>query len=186
MREGLIAIANNEDVEDVLEEEPVDCIENETDDELEDGIGDETQMDGDGISYALYCLRHFINNFNDKFRNSQLKALAYRAGSQNRIRKFNSIMEEIGKINRKARQWLEQHAFDKWTLAHDSGKRYGLLTTNLLEIFNSVLKGGRCLPITSCVQLTFYRLVHYFDVRRPMGSNAQANGDMYTPHILAK
>ncbi|XP_076912229.1 uncharacterized protein LOC143570470 [Bidens hawaiensis] len=25
--------------------------------------------------------RHFINNFNDKFRNSQLKALAYRAGS---------------------------------------------------------------------------------------------------------
>ncbi|XP_035840398.1 uncharacterized protein LOC110914384 [Helianthus annuus] len=137
-------------------------------------------------SYCLYCLRHFINNFNDKFRNSQLKALAYRAGSQNRIRKFNSIMEEIGKINRKARQWLEQHAFDKWTLAHDSGKRYGLLTTNLLEIFNSVLKGGRCLPITSCVQLTFYRLVHYFDVRRPMGSNAQANGDMYTPHILAK
>ncbi|KAF5766726.1 hypothetical protein HanXRQr2_Chr15g0718831 [Helianthus annuus] len=52
MREGLIAIANNEDVEDVLEEEPVDCIENETDDELEDGIGDETQMDGDGISYG--------------------------------------------------------------------------------------------------------------------------------------
>ncbi|KAJ0474985.1 hypothetical protein HanRHA438_Chr15g0731161 [Helianthus annuus] len=48
-----IAIANNEDVEDVLEEEPVDCIENETDDELEDGIGDETQMDGDGISYGI-------------------------------------------------------------------------------------------------------------------------------------
>ncbi|KAJ0615348.1 putative transcription factor interactor and regulator CCHC(Zn) family [Helianthus annuus] len=95
-------------------------------------------------------------------------------------------MEEIGKINRKAREWLEQHAFDKWTLAHDGGKRYGLLTTNLSEIFNSVLKGARFLPITSCVQLTFYRLVHYFDVRRPMGSNAQANGDMYTPHILAK
>ncbi|KAJ0545089.1 putative MULE transposase domain-containing protein [Helianthus annuus] len=136
--------------------------------------------------FHRYCLRHFINNFNDKFRNSQLKALAYRAGSQNQIRKFNSIMEEIGKINRKAREWLEQHAFDKWTLAHDGGKRYGLLTTNLSEIFNSVLKGARFLPITSCVQLTFYRLVHYFDVRRPMGSNAQANGDMYTPHILAK
>ncbi|XP_035840400.1 uncharacterized protein LOC110914388 [Helianthus annuus] len=133
-----------------------------------------------------YCLMHFINNFNDKFRNSQLKALAYRAGSQNQIRKFNSIMEEIGKINRKARQWLEQHAFDKWTLAHDGRKRYGLLTTNLSEIFNSVLKVARFLPITSCVQLTFYRLVHYFDVRRPMGSNAQDNGDMYTPHILAK
>ncbi|XP_022014872.1 uncharacterized protein LOC110914385 [Helianthus annuus] len=138
------------------------------------------------VRATWYCLRHFINNFNDKFHNSQLKALAYRAGSQNQIRKFNSIMEEIGKINRKARQWLEQQAFDRWTFAHDGGKRYGLLITNLSEIFNSVLKGARFLPITSCVQLTFYRLVHYFDVRRPMGSNAQANGDMYTPHILAK
>jgi hypothetical protein len=95
-------------------------------------------------------------------------------------------MEEIGKINPQARQWLERHALDKWTLAHDGGKRYGLLTTNLSEIFNSVLKGARFLPITACVQLTFYRLVHYFDVRRPMGSSAQANGDVYTPHVVAK
>nr|KAJ0225671.1 hypothetical protein LSAT_V11C100032430 [Lactuca sativa] len=48
-------------------------------------------------SIHRYCLRHFVNNFNDKFRNSQLKVLAYRAGSQNQVRKFNSIMEEIGK-----------------------------------------------------------------------------------------
>ncbi|XP_076905073.1 uncharacterized protein LOC143560716 [Bidens hawaiensis] len=136
--------------------------------------------------FHRYCLRHFINNFNDKFRNSQLKALAYRAGSQNQIRKFNSIMEEIGKINPKARQWLKEYAPEKWTLAHDGGKRYGLLTINLSEIFNSVLKGARFLPITACVQLTFYRLVHYFDVRRPMGFSAQANGDMFTPHVLAK
>ncbi|XP_076955122.1 uncharacterized protein LOC143629848 [Bidens hawaiensis] len=112
--------------------------------------------------------------------------LAYRAGSQNQIRKFNSIMKEIGKINSNARQWLEAHAPERWTLAHDGGKRYGLLTTNLSEIFNSVLKGARFLPITACVQLTFYRLVHYFDVRRPMGSSAQANGDIYTLHVLAK
>ncbi|XP_076929124.1 uncharacterized protein LOC143593352 [Bidens hawaiensis] len=89
-------------------------------------------------------------------------------------------------INLQALQWLEDHALDKWTLAHDGGKRYGLLTTNLSEIFNSVLKGARFLPITSCVQLTFYRLVNYFEVRRPMGSSAQANGDVYTPHVAAK
>ncbi|XP_076892551.1 uncharacterized protein LOC143544312 [Bidens hawaiensis] len=131
-------------------------------------------------------LKHFINQFNDKFHNSQLKALAYRVGSQNQIRKFNSFMEEIGKINPKARQWLKEHGPKKWTLAHDGGKRYRLLTTNLSEIFNSVLKGTRFLPIAVCVQLTFYRLVHYFDVRHLMGFSAQANGDMYTPHVLAK
>nr|KAJ0213933.1 hypothetical protein LSAT_V11C400197080 [Lactuca sativa] len=136
--------------------------------------------------FHRYCLRHFINNFYEKFRNSELKGLAYRAGSQNQVRKFNSTMEEIGKLNPQARQWLESHPLDRWTLAHDGGRRYGLLTTNLSEIFNSVLKGARFLPITACVQLTFYRLVHYFEVRRPLGNSSRANGDAYTPHVLVK
>ncbi|CAH1440539.1 unnamed protein product [Lactuca virosa] len=95
-------------------------------------------------------------------------------------------MEEIGKLNPQARQWLESHPLDRWTLAHDGGRRYGLLTTNLSEIFNSVLKGARFLPITACVQLTFYRLVHYFEVRRPLENSSRANGDAYTPHVLVK
>ena len=89
-------------------------------------------------SFDRYCLRHFINNFNDKFHNKQLKTLAYRAGSQNQVRKFNSIMDEIGQINPQARQWLQRHAFDRWTLAHDGGRRYGLLTTNLSKKFNKM------------------------------------------------
>lgn len=137
-------------------------------------------------AFHRYCLRHFINNFNDKFRSAQLKALAYRAGSQNQVRKFNSIMEEIGNLNPKAREWLEGHPLSKWTLAHDGGKRYGMLTTNMSEIFNSVLKGARYLPITACVQLTFYRVVHYFNVRRSLGRVAQANGNLHTPHVAAK
>ncbi|CAH1429795.1 unnamed protein product [Lactuca virosa] len=108
--------------------------------------------------FHRYCLRHFINNFYDKFRNSEMEALAYRVGSQNQIRKFNSIMEEIGKLNPRARQWLESHPLNRWTLAHDGGRRYGLLTTNLSEIFNSVLKG----------------------------SSSQANGDAYTPYVVVK
>nr|KAJ0206620.1 hypothetical protein LSAT_V11C500279080 [Lactuca sativa] len=137
-------------------------------------------------SFHMYCLRHFVNNFHDKFRNSHLKVLAYRAGSQNQVRKFNSIMDEIGKLNAQARQWLEGHSLCRWTLAHDGGKRYGLLTTNMSEIFNNVLKGARFLPITPCVKLTFYRLVHYFDVRRSLGPTAQANGDVFTPHVVVK
>ncbi|GKD60805.1 DNA-binding WRKY transcription factor [Tanacetum coccineum] len=89
-------------------------------------------------------------------------------------------------VNEEGSPWLEPRGFHRWTLAHDGGKRYGLLTTNLSEIFNSVLKGARFLPITRCVQLTFYRLVHYFDVRRPQGIHAQSNGERYAPHVVAK
>ena len=95
-------------------------------------------------------------------------------------------MNEIGKLNPQAHEWLERHPLCRWTLAHDGGKRFGMLTTNMSEIFNSVLKGARFLPITACVQLTFYRVVHYFDVRRSLGHNARANGDLFTPHVIAK
>nr|KAJ0200733.1 hypothetical protein LSAT_V11C600299930 [Lactuca sativa] len=84
-------------------------------------------------------------------------------------------------VNQHGSSWLESHPTDRWTLAHDGGRRYGLLTTNLSEIFNSVLKGAHVLPITTCAQLTFYRLV-----RRPLGNSSRANGDAYTPHVLLK
>lgn len=42
------------------------------------------------------------------------------------------------------------------------------------------------LPIIACVQLTFYRLVHYFEVRHPLGSSAQAKGDAYTLQVVVK
>lgn len=64
-------------------------------------------------------------------------------------------METIGRINPEARRWLEEIPLEKWALAHDNGHRYGIMTTNLTEVFNSVLKGARCLPITTLVQLTF-------------------------------
>nr|KAJ0223739.1 hypothetical protein LSAT_V11C200088090 [Lactuca sativa] len=123
-----------------------------------------------------YYLHHFNNNFYEKFRNSELKGLAYRVRGQNQIRKLNP----------QARQWLESHPLDRWTLAHDGVGRYGFLTSNLLEIFNSVLKGARFLPITANVEFTFYRLVHYFEVRRHLGNSSRANGDTYTPHVLVK
>ncbi|KAK1425573.1 hypothetical protein QVD17_20927 [Tagetes erecta] len=46
-----IAIVNNDDVEDVLEDEAEHEIESETD-ELEDGTGDEAQNNGDGTSHG--------------------------------------------------------------------------------------------------------------------------------------
>ena len=91
--------------------------------------------------------------------------LVYKAGSAHQLRKFDAIMKEIEKINPEARKWLDEIPVRQWALAHDNGRRYGIMTTNLCEVFNSVLKGARNLPITACVQLTFYRLVNFFNIR---------------------
>ncbi|RVW35600.1 hypothetical protein CK203_112562 [Vitis vinifera] len=46
-----------------------------------------------------------------------------------------------------------------------------IMTTNMSEVFNGVLKGARNLPITALVQLTFYRVNSYFTVRREHGAS---------------
>lgn len=61
---------------------------------------------------------------------------------------------------------------EDWALAYDSGYRWGVLTSNDVECFNSVLKGARNLPISAMVEFTFRRLVKYFD---EMGAQAETD-----------
>lgn len=60
------------------------------------------------------------------------------------------------------------------------------MTTNLSEVFNSVLKGARNLPITACVQPTFHLLVSFFNSRRKLSKEAIDEGKVYAPQILAE
>ena len=116
-------------------------------------------------AYHRYCLRHICSNFNTHFKNVQLKRAVWQAGSAHQVRKFNFIMGRIRTVNEEAWSWLSEIEKEKWTLAHDDGLRYGVLTINLLEIFNSILRGARNVLITACIQMIFYRLVKYFNTK---------------------
>ena len=94
-------------------------------------------------------------------------------------------MDTIGRINAETRNWLEQIPLEKWALSYDGGRRYGIMTTNMFEVFNGVLKGACNLPITALVQLTFYRVNSYFTVRREHGVSRLVSGEEFTPHIDA-
>ncbi|KAL0425925.1 UNVERIFIED_CONTAM: hypothetical protein Sradi_1127300 [Sesamum radiatum] len=71
-------------------------------------------------------------------------------------------MTEIRELNEEAYNWLEMIDKTQWTLSHDSGWRTGILTTNMSECVNGVLKGARRLSIVAIVQITFHRSVRYF------------------------
>ena len=60
-------------------------------------------------------------------------------------------MATIGIINSEAQQWLEAIPFQLWSLSHDGGRRYEIMTTNISKVFNSVLKGAHSLPVTALV-----------------------------------
>ncbi|KAK4404248.1 hypothetical protein Sango_0793400 [Sesamum angolense] len=98
-----------------------------------------------------YCLRHVCSNFNNTIKNVVLKDLCWQAGSEYQLRKFNRIMDEIKKQDVKAFAYLDAINKEKWTTSHDGGWRCGILTTNMSECINGVLKGARCLPSASVV-----------------------------------
>ncbi|KAL0406899.1 UNVERIFIED_CONTAM: hypothetical protein Slati_4003800 [Sesamum latifolium] len=71
-------------------------------------------------------------------------------------------MEEIRELNEEAFDWLQKIDKEQWTLSHDGGWQTGILTTNMSECINGVLKGSRRLPIVTIVRITLDRTVHYF------------------------
>ncbi|RVW66259.1 hypothetical protein CK203_066390 [Vitis vinifera] len=137
-------------------------------------------------AYHRVCMRHLDNNFMTRFKDKILKNLMCRAALTTKIKKFNKHMNTIGRINAAAQQWLEVIPFEKWVLSHDRGRRYDIMTTNMSEVFNSVLKWARSLPVTTLVQLTFFRLNSYFVVRRKQCANRLASNEEYTPYVDAK
>ncbi|KAK4395041.1 hypothetical protein Sango_1658400 [Sesamum angolense] len=106
--------------------------------------------------------------------------LCWQAGSEYQLRKFNRIMEEIKKQDVKAFAYLDQINKEKWTASHDGGWRCGILTTNMSECINGVLKGARRLPVSALVEITLERTVHYFHVRAIKGQKMLQNNQLWT------
>ena len=56
---------------------------------------------------------------------------------------------------------------EKWALAYDTGGwRWGFMTSNMAEMFNSLLKGCRGLPMIAITSFMFYKLNAWFVGRK--------------------
>ena len=105
--------------------------------------------------YHKICMRHLASNFMTRFKDKILKNLVCKVALGTKVEKFNKHMDTIERINLEAQRWLEAIPLKKWTLLHYRGQRYGIMATNMFEVFNSVLKGTHILPVNASVQLTF-------------------------------
>ncbi|XP_073119655.1 uncharacterized protein [Henckelia pumila] len=125
-----------------------------------------------------FCLRHICSNFNVRFKDVHLKDLCWEAGKQHQICKFDATMEEINNKNILAHGYLAGISKEKWSMAHDGGWCRGVMTTNMSECLNSVLKGVRRLPISAIVHLSLLRCVQYmyFIERITKGQRMVATG----------
>ena len=102
-------------------------------------------------AYHRICICHLASNLMNLFKDKILKNLVCRAALETKVRKFNKHMDTIGIINLEAQRWLEAIPLKKLALSHDGGRRYGIMTINMSEVFNSVLKRAWSLPVTTLV-----------------------------------
>ncbi|XP_020412431.1 uncharacterized protein LOC109947187 [Prunus persica] len=68
-------------------------------------------------------------------------------------------------------QYLEEAGLYKWSRAHMDGRRYNVMTTNIAESINSVLRFARMLPVVHLIGEIVNLLVKWFTERRELALN---------------
>ena len=62
--------------------------------------------------------------------------------------------------------WIEKEPMERWSLLHDThGARYGIMTSNLVEVYNWVLRGSRGLPLVAIVESALHGTTLWFQER---------------------
>ena len=73
------------------------------------------------------------------------------------------IVRRSGSSIRSFSQWIRNEPNEKWALLYDSGgARYGVMTTNLAEVYNWVMRGMRSLPLVGIVEGILHGTCKYF------------------------
>ena len=131
-------------------------------------------------------MRHLVINFMTRFKDKILKNLVCRVALATKVENFNKHIDTIKRINVEAQRCLKAIPLEKWAFSYDICQRNGIMITNMSKVFNNVLKGARSLPVTTLVQLIFFRLNIYFVPRREQGANRLTLDEQYTPYVDTK
>lgn len=92
-------------------------------------------------------------------------ARAYRKSS------FHEYFGEIEKASPECAEYLTRIGLHHWTRSHSFGERYNVMTSNVAESLNAVLKEARELPIVSLLEFIRGTLRAWFSKRRDKAAN---------------
>lgn len=87
-----------------------------------------------------------------------------------KLSEFNTAFNEIKNINASCADYLISIGFEHWARAHFSGNRYNIMTSNVAETWNSVLREAREFPIVALVEYIRAKLMTWFAERRHLTS----------------
>ncbi|KAL0740981.1 hypothetical protein Bca4012_082494 [Brassica carinata] len=127
------------------------------------------------------CILHLKRNIRTYFKNKHLSYIVGKAARVYRLPEFYSLFNQIEVMNASYAEYLRGIGFEHWARVHFTGNRYNVMTSNIAESWNSVLREAREYPIMGLVEYIRSKLMNWFSERRTITNNG---GGRLTPRVV--
>ncbi|XP_033142881.1 uncharacterized protein LOC117132524 [Brassica rapa] len=121
------------------------------------------------VAHHGICIFHFQKNVQDNFKSSTLVPLVVEAGYAYTKADFDCYFQEIEESDIVLADYLRKADFRKWTRAYSPANRFNIMTSNLAESINSLLKVSREYPIVCLFDTIRMIMTKWFTERREEG-----------------
>lgn len=126
------------------------------------------------------CILHLKRNIRTYFKDKHLGYLVGKAARAYSLSDFYSTFNEIKNVNASCAEYLMGIGFPHWTRSQFEGNRYNIMTSNVAETWNSVLREAREYPILSLIEYIRAKLMSWFAARRQL---QRGDDKILTPHV---
>ncbi|XP_022155432.1 uncharacterized protein LOC111022579 isoform X2 [Momordica charantia] len=132
------------------------------------------------------CIHHLKQNLSAKFNNETIDYLFVNAAKAYRESQFRELWERISAFDNGVGMYLEEVGLSRWTRIYCPGRRYNMMTTNIAESMNALLKEARELHVVSVIEHVRALLQRWFSERRDEASKVTSTLTKWAEEIVHK
>ncbi|XP_033138752.1 uncharacterized protein LOC117129297 [Brassica rapa] len=135
------------------------------------------------LSHHGICRIHLLRNITPTYAKTGLLPLVESAADAYTCHEFWLIFKDIKDKCPELAKYLEESDFRKWARSYAPANRYNIMTTNIAESLNSMLRMPRELPIISLLETIRLTMTTWFFERREA---AAKHKHLVTPKVVQK
>ncbi|KAL0551962.1 hypothetical protein IC582_011055 [Cucumis melo] len=132
------------------------------------------------------CIQHLSQNLHDKYKNDTVATLFYNASRTYRKSTFVEVWRYLLAFPSGSGKYLNDVGIARWSRVHCPERRYNMMTTNIAESMNSILKEPRDLPIASFLKNVRALLQRRFWERREEGIKVTSTLTKWAELVIQK
>ena len=136
--------------------------------------------------YHGLCMYHISQNIKAKKfgQDNQILPAFYLAAKEYLPSRFEFYMTELGIINIRVVEYLSEIEVERWARCKFSVTRYNIMTTNIAECMNGILRDAREMPLVPLLETIRSKLQQWFNDRRTIAGNMTTSLTTWTEEQL--